>query len=158
LSLAHHLTNVLADWVSEGLLYRVGPSATERIVAGSAVEIFFWEAFYFVAAAAGQRCWIIAPILAMIAYGLVFHVGFLNFYISTGLSLWMMAFLWRPRLPWCWPGILLAALALLAHAVPLVWALGACCCRRDNNGRTHHYSKGSTDLYCLCTEARGRTV
>ena len=125
LSLAHPITNVLADRVSERLLYRFGPSATERIVAGAAVEIFFWGAFYFVAAAAGQRCWIIAPSLAMIAYGLVFHIGFLNFYISTGLSLWMMALLWRPRLPWCWLAVPLATLALLAHALPLAWALAA---------------------------------
>jgi len=125
LSLAHPITNVLADWVSEWLLYRLGPSATERIVAGTAVEVFFWGAFCFVAAAAGQRCWIIAPSLAMIAYGLVFHIGFLNFYISTGLSLWMMALLWRPRLPWCWLAVPLAILALLAHALPLAWALGA---------------------------------
>jgi len=96
LSLAHPITNVLADWVYEGLLYRLGPSATERIVAGAAVEIFFWGAFCFVAVAGGQRCWIIAPSLAMIAYGLIFHFGFLNFYISTGLSLWIMALLWSP--------------------------------------------------------------
>jgi hypothetical protein len=125
LSLAHPITNVLADWVAEGLLYRLGPSATERIVAGAAVEIFFWGAFCFVAAASGQRCWIIAPSLAMIAYGLVFHIGFLNFYISTGLSLWMMALLWRPRLAWCWLAAPLAVLALLAHALPLAWALVA---------------------------------
>ena len=125
LSLAHPITNVLADWVSERLLNALGPAATERIVAGAAVEIFFWGAFCFVAAAAGQRCWIIAPSLAMIAYGLVFHIGFLNFYLSTGLSLWMMALLWRPRLPWCWVGVPLAALALLAHALPLAWALAA---------------------------------
>jgi hypothetical protein len=125
LSLAHPFTNVLADWVSEQLLYKVGASATERIVTGAAVEIFFWGAFCFVAAAAGQRCWITAPSLAMIAYGLIFYIGFLNFYISTGLSLWLMALLWRPRLPWCWLAIPLAALALLAHVLPLAWALAA---------------------------------
>jgi hypothetical protein len=125
LSLAHPITNVLADWVSEKLLYRFGLSATERIVVGAAVEIFFWGAFCFVGAAAEQRCWIIAPSLAMIAYGLIFHIGFLNFYISTGLSLWMMALLWRPRFPWCWLAIPFALLALLAHALPLACALGA---------------------------------
>jgi hypothetical protein len=125
LSLAHPVTNILSDWVFEWLLYKLGPSATERIVAAAAVEIFFWGAFCFVAAVAGERCWMIAPILAMIAYGLVFHIGFLNFYISTGLSLWMMALLWRPRLPWCWLAVPLSILALLAHALPLAWALGA---------------------------------
>ena len=125
LSLAHPITNVLADWVAEGLLLRLGTTATERIVAGATVEIFFWGAFCFVAAAAGQRCWIITPSLAMIAYGLIFHIGFLNFYLSTGLSLWTMALLWRPRLPWCWLALPLAILALLAHALPLAWAIGA---------------------------------
>jgi len=125
LSLAHPLTNVLADWVMAALLGRVGRSGTERIVAGAAVEIFFWGAFFFVAAAAGQRCWIIAPTLAMISYGLIFHMGFLNFYLSTGLSLWVLALLWRPRHPWYWLAIPCAALALLAHAMPLAWALAA---------------------------------
>jgi len=36
-----------------------------------------------------------------------------------------MALLWRPRLPWCWLAIPLAALALLAHVLPLAWALAA---------------------------------
>ena len=125
LSLAHPVTNVLADWVAEGLMLRLGPTATERIVACGAVEIFFWGAFCFVAAAAGQHCWIVAPSLGMIAYGLIFHIGFLNFYLSTGLSLWMMALLWRPRLPWYWLALPLAVLALLAHALPLAWALAA---------------------------------
>jgi hypothetical protein len=125
LTLAHPVTNVLADLVTEGLLCRLGPSAAERIITGAAVELFFWGAFYFVAAAAGQRCWIIAPSLAMIAYGLIFHLGFLNFYISTGLSLWVMALLWRPRLPWCWLVVPVAVLAFLAHALPLAWALAA---------------------------------
>ena len=125
LSLAPPITNVLADWVSEGLLYRLGPSAAERIVAGAAVAIFFWGAFFWVAVAAGQRCWVIAPSLGMIAYGLIFQIGFLNFYVSTGLSLWMMALLWRPRFPWCWLAAPLAVLALLAHALPLAWAVAA---------------------------------
>jgi len=94
-------------------------------VTGAAGRDLLWGAFCFVAAAAGQRCWIIAPSLGMIAYGLIFHIGFLNFYISTGLSLWMMALLWRPRLPWCWLAVPLAVLALFAHALPLAWAFGA---------------------------------
>ncbi len=97
LSLAHPLTNVLSDWVIEKLFYRVGRSATERIVVGAAVEIFFWGAFFFVATVVQQRCWIIAPSLGMLTYGLVFHLGFLNFYLSTGFSLWVLTLLWAPR-------------------------------------------------------------
>lgn len=121
-SLAHPLTNVLSDWAIEGLLYKVGRSAMERIVVGAAVEIFFWGAFFFVSAVADQRCWIVAPSLGMIAYGVIFHLGFLNFYISTGFSLGLMALLWRPRRPWVWLAIPCALLALLAHVLPLAWA------------------------------------
>ena len=124
-SLAHPVTNVLADRVMEALLGKLGRSVTERIVAGAAVEILFWGAFLFVAAAAGRRCWIIAPILGMLSYGIIFHMGFLNFYLSTGFSLWLMALLWRPRSPWYWLAIPCAALALLAHALPLAWAVAA---------------------------------
>ncbi len=102
LSLANPLTNVLTDRIMEALLNRMGPSATERIVVGAAIEIFFWGGFLFAKAVTGKRRWIIAPSLAMIAYGLIFQAGFLNFYLSTGLSLWLMSLLWRPRRPRVW--------------------------------------------------------
>jgi len=124
-TLTHPVTNVLSDWALQALVYKIGRADAERIVAGAAVEIFFWGAFCFIAAVAGQRCWIIAPSLAMIAYGLIFHLGFLNFYISTGLSLWMMTLLWRPRHPRMWLAIPIAVLALLAHALPLLGAVAA---------------------------------
>ncbi len=124
-TLAHPLTNVLSDWALQALVYKLGRAGAERIVVSAAVEIFFWGAFCFVAAVAGHRCWIIAPSLAMIAYGLIFHLGFLNFYISTGFSLWLMALLWRPRRPRVWLSIPLAVLALLAHALPLLAAVAA---------------------------------
>jgi hypothetical protein len=125
LTLAHPITNVLADWALERLLPTVGPSSAERIVAGAAVEIFFWGAFFFVVAATEHRCWVIAPSLGMITYGMIFHLGFLNFFISTGFSLWLLALLWRPRRPWLWLAIPCAALALLAHPFPLAWAVAA---------------------------------
>jgi hypothetical protein len=49
-------------------------------------------------------------------------MGFLNFYLSTGFCLWIMALLWRPtgkRLTLAMP---LAVLAALAHPMPLLWA------------------------------------
>lgn len=125
LSLASPLTNVLTDRIMEALLDRVGPSATERIVVGAAIEIFFWGSFFFVKAVTGYRCWIVAPSLAMITYGLIFHLGFLNFYVSTGLSLWLLVLLWHPRILWFWLAIPCTLLALMANPLPPVWALSA---------------------------------
>jgi len=124
-TLAHPITNVLSDWALQALVYKLGRAGAERIVVSASVEIFFWGGFCFVAAVAGQRCWIIAPSLAMIAYGQIFHLGFLNFYISTGLSLWVMTLLWRPQRPRVWLAIPVALLALLAHALPLLGAAAA---------------------------------
>jgi hypothetical protein len=116
-------TNVLSDWALEALLRPVGPDWAERVVAGAAVLVFFWGAFSFIYAASGRRPWLFAPILAMLAYGLVFHMGFMNFYISTGLSLWLMALLWRPSKWRILIGIPVALVALIAHIIPVVWAM-----------------------------------
>lgn len=123
LELQHPVTDVLSDWVLQGLLKRMGPAGAERIVCGAAVEIFFWGAFAFAATVAGRRCWVIAPSLGMLAYGWIFERGLLNFYVATGVSLWLLALLWRPRRPWVWLAPPLALLALLAHALPLAWAV-----------------------------------
>ncbi len=125
LYLAHPLTNVLSDWALQALLLPAGRTWAERIVIGASVEIFFWGAFVFVASAAGRRSWLIAPSLGMLTYGLMLQLGFLNYYLASGLSLWIMALLWNPRRPWYWLAVPLAVLALLAHGLPLAGALAA---------------------------------
>jgi hypothetical protein len=114
-------TNVLSDWVLERLVYNTGPVAAERIVAGSAVLIFFWGAFLAVGAAAGRKPWLFCPLLGMLSYGLIFHFGFLNFYLSTGFCLWILGLLWRPSSKRALASVPLALLALLAHALPVIW-------------------------------------
>src|SRR5882724_4770490 len=69
------------------------------------------------AAVLAARC------LGMLSYGLVFQLGFLNFYLSTGLCLWMLAILWNPTRRRFFLAIPLALLALLAHAFPVGWAV-----------------------------------
>ncbi len=125
LTLAHPLTNVLADWALQVSLNAWGPAWAARVVAGFAVELFFWGAFYLIATITGARRWMMAPSLAMLAYGLIFHFGFLNFYLSTGFCLWLMAVVWNPTRRRLVIAIPLAMLALLAHALPLAWAAAA---------------------------------
>ena len=123
MSVTAKFTNVLTDWALEAILKVGGRVWAERLVVGAAVEIFFWGAFFFVAKVAGQRCWVMAPSLGMIAYGLIFQFGFLNFYLATGLSLWILVLWWNPGARRRWLAVPLAALALLAHVLPLAWAV-----------------------------------
>jgi hypothetical protein len=122
LELTPRLTNVLTDFLLTPLVGWIGPAWAEKLVAAVSVEIFFWGAFAFTAAAAGRRSWVIAPSLAMLSYGLIFQLGFLNFYVSTGLCLWSMALLWKPSPQRCFCAIPIVAAAFVAHVIPLFWA------------------------------------
>jgi len=106
--------NVLFDlMLSE--LFQLGPRAAERIAVSLAVLIFFWGGFALCAAAAGRGSWAVAPVLAMTAYGFVFNMGFFNLYLSVGLSLFVLALVWRGRR---WDFVLippLMALIWMAH-------------------------------------------
>ena len=123
LMVAHPLTNVLSDGIMAVLIGPLGPAWTARLVCGAAVETFFWGAFHFIAVVNGRKPWLLAPSLGMLAYGMIFHFGFLNFYISTGCSLWILALLWNPSRRAFLLSIPLAVLALLAHPLALVWAV-----------------------------------
>ncbi len=123
LILAHPLTNVLTDWPLQRLLTLIGAAAAERIVTGVAVVTFFWGAFFLASVISERRAWILAPVLAMISYGLIFHLGFLNFYLSTGLSLWLIGLLWRFSLRRAFIAAPLVLLACAAHVMPAIWAI-----------------------------------
>lgn len=123
LSIVPVWTNVLCDWALGGLLGAIGPMGAERVVVGAAVLLFFWGSFYLVAAATGRRPWLLAPCLAMLTYGLVFHLGLLNYYLSTGLCLSMIAVLWQPTWLRGWLALPLGILAVLAHPAPVIWAV-----------------------------------
>ena len=114
-------TNVLTDWALERLVYKSGPVAAERVVSGLAVLIFFWGAFFAVDVATGRRPWLFAPLFAMLSYGLVFHFGFLNFYLSAGLCFWILGLLWQPSPSRAMIAAPLIVLAWLAHALPVLW-------------------------------------
>jgi hypothetical protein len=122
LGIATQWTNVLFDWTLEALLGKIGLNWAERVVPGVAVLIFFWGALSFINITSGRRSWLFAPTLGMLAFGLVFQVGFMNFYLSTGLTLWVMVLLWQPTKRRALIALPIAVLALVAHAAPLAWA------------------------------------
>jgi hypothetical protein len=94
-------------------------------VAGAlAVLVFAWGAFAFISVVSERRAWKSLPVVAMLAYGWVYHMGFFNFYLSLGLSLWAMALAWSFRAKPLAGAAGLLALACLAHGLPAGWALG----------------------------------
>jgi hypothetical protein len=125
LRLARQSSNILFDLLLSGLLRTVGPGPAQRIAVCSAVLVFFWGAFAFVWSSSRQRPrrppWSLAPCLAMLAYGWVYHMGLFNFYISLGLCFAALA-LGTRRGRWAAAAIPLLALAWVAHAVPVAWA------------------------------------
>jgi hypothetical protein len=116
-------TNVLIELAVQRLLAAVGPAGAQRMVVASAVLIFFWGAFFLVEVTSGRRPWLFCPILSVLSYGLVFHFGFLDFYLSTGLSFWILGLLWRPSWSRVFIALPLIAVAILAHVFPVLWAL-----------------------------------
>lgn len=124
LTLVPQHTNILFDLILGALLRLCGAQWAQRIAVSLAVLVFFWGAYAFVARVSGARPKHLLPVLAMLAYGWVFHMGFFNFYLSLGLACWALALAWDLRPP----GLAAAAALLLpayaAHALPVAWAAG----------------------------------
>ncbi len=114
-------TNVLGDLLLSTLLGPAGPVWTERIVEIFAVLVFFWGALFLLRQMAGTWPWMLAPFLAMLAYGLIFHLGFLNHYLSTGLCMWAAGLIWQPTAKRVAAAVGITLLAITAHAFAVLW-------------------------------------
>ena len=128
LTLARQSNNLLFDLMLSGLMRAFGAAAAQRIAVSVAVLVFFWGAFAFVWSSSRlqprRAPWQLAPCLAMLAYGWVFHMGLFNFYISLGLCFAAMALAGRGK-RWAMAGAAaLFAVAYVAHALPVAWAFG----------------------------------
>ncbi|MDP9338241.1 MAG: hypothetical protein M3P45_05170 [Acidobacteriota bacterium] len=78
-------------------------------------------------AAGGRAPWLLAPVIAMLAYGYTFNMGFFNYYLSVGLACFALAIFWPPRKSTrkqdCIVGALLLGLGVLAHPIGPLWCL-----------------------------------
>jgi hypothetical protein len=117
-------TNVLFDLMSASLMRAVGPWAAEHIAVPLAVLVFFWGAFAMVCRVSHSRPWYVLTFLAILAHGWVFHMGFMNYYLATGLSFWAFALLWKPTPRSAMAAVPLIGLAVTAHAIPVAWMAG----------------------------------
>ncbi len=125
LAIVSQRTNVLFDLVLTGLMRAVGPWAAEHIAVSLAVLVFFWGAFAMICAISRRRPWYTLAFIAVLAYGWTYHMGFMNFYLSLGLSCFAFSLLWKRHWKSAVCALPLVALALVAHALPVAWLAGA---------------------------------
>jgi hypothetical protein len=124
MTLAHLKTNVLVDTALVWLLKHFSVSTAERVVLGGSILIFFWGTFLLARVARGRGPWHITPVLAVITYGVIFQLGFSNFYLSCGICCFAVALLWT-ELRW-WKltvAAVLFAIAWRGHPLPVGWTL-----------------------------------
>ena len=117
--------NVLFDLLLSGLGKVLSLHAAEKIAVSVAVLFFFWGAFAFVSAGSERAPWFLVPVIAMITYGYTFHMGFLNYYLSIGISFLGIAIFWRGNKWERFIPLVLAPFILLAHPLGLAWMAGA---------------------------------
>jgi hypothetical protein len=122
-------TNVLFD-IELSALWGLGAAAAQKLAVAAAVLLFVWGAFAFAQAVARRKPWFLLPLLAMLAYGWVFHFGLFNFYIALGLAFWALALAWEPGGKRLAGAAVILALAATAHFLPVAWAIGAIAYRR----------------------------
>ena len=125
LKIVFQSSNVLFDVMLSGLMRVVGPWGAEHIAVPLSVLVFVWGAFAAVCAVTRRRPWYMLAFIAMLAYGWVFHMGFMNFYLAAGLTFWAFALLWKPRWRTALAALPLIGLAWFAHPLPVAWLLGA---------------------------------
>lgn len=122
----HPWTNVLFDYMLSGFGALFGLHAAEKISVELAVLVFFWGAFALIAAATRRAPWMIAPWIALVAYGWTFEMGFFNYYLSLGLALFGLAIFWRGRGLERLVLMPIVLLAFVANPLGVIWLAGAC--------------------------------
>lgn len=116
-------TNALFDRLLQLLLPWVGPDWTQRLCAALSVQVFFFGAFLWLRQVS-RGIWCVGPLLVMLAYGRLFHLGFFNYYLSLGLAFWALCFFRMPGWRRCLSPLLflLAAHAsILGTVTVVVW-------------------------------------
>jgi hypothetical protein len=121
LTVVRQWDNVLFDLLLLRLADHWGFLVAEKAAVSLAVLVFFWGSFAFLARVSGRPPWRLAPFLAVLAYGYVFHMGFMNCYLSIGLAFLGLAAVWRGGAGNWVVAALVGGLSFLAH--PLGFAL-----------------------------------
>lgn len=116
-------TNVLVDKLLSNSIRLFGAGTAEKIVPCLCALVFFWGAWYLVAALNKKPRLSITILLLAFTYGVVFQWGFFNYYLSLGLCFFALgaASARGSR------GLLIAGILLIvgfyAQPLPVLWSL-----------------------------------
>ena len=121
--------NVLFDVLLLNFADLLGLALAEKLAVSLCVLVFFWGVFALMRAVASQTPWFLTPCIAMLTYGHVFHLGFMNYYLSIGLACMGLALMWPLRRDGLIASVLIVPVMLLAHPIGSLWFVGAGCYR-----------------------------
>jgi len=116
--------NVFFDFLLLYLAKAFGFVAAEKTAVSFCVLIFFWGIFAFMRAVSGSPPWFLVPLIAMLSYGYIFHMGFMNYYLSLGLGSIGLALIWPARKNGLLAAAILMPFMLFAHPIGLFWFIG----------------------------------
>jgi hypothetical protein len=116
--------NVLFDLILFYSAKAFGFLAAEKIAVSICVLVFFWGLFALMRVIGGKSPWFFAPLIAMLTYGYIFHMGFMNYYLSLGLACLGLAYAWPLRKTGLIVAAALCPFMLLAHPLGFLWFLG----------------------------------
>jgi len=117
--------NVLFDLLLLFLSNLCGISAAEKISVAFCVLLFFWSVFVLISVATRRPPWLLTPFLAMLTYGYVFHMGFMNYDLSIALACLGLSLVWTTRRKLQLLSLLILPLMLLAHPLGAIWFVTA---------------------------------
>ncbi len=113
--------NSLFDIVLSTLLPTLGAAWTQRLAVSASVLVFFGGLFAWIRHQT-RNAWCLLPLLAMLTYGRMFHLGLFNFYLSLGLAFCALVAArsgaWGKSL-----AVFLLSLSVLAHALGTIIVL-----------------------------------
>jgi hypothetical protein len=123
--IARQWNNVAFDFLLSALAKVFGWLWAEKLAVCICVLIFFWGVFALVSAATRRAPLFLIPLMAVISYGWTFEQGFINYYLSLGLSFFAVAILWRGEGKERLAVLAMVPLIVLAHPLGLIWLVGA---------------------------------
>src|SRR5215467_2177732 len=112
-------SNVLFDLIVLHAGNLFGLAAAEKTAVSLVVLVFFWGAFALVSSASGRAGWLLTPLLAILAYGYAFHMGFMNYQLSVGFAFFALAAVWQTGTANRSIAAIFAVFAFLAHPIGL---------------------------------------